>query len=113
MVKHVKKRRLRPDHPDALVRRGPRTIAGRRRVAQNARRHGLSVPPLGNDGFTAEAEALAHRICGRSEASEAGGAAASDAPDPEAPDRRNPSAAGGSDFGKTISGDKSHGIKAG
>jgi hypothetical protein len=59
-----KKRTLRPDHPDAAVRRGPRTEAGMRRVAQNACRHGLSVAAAFEASVAAEIEALARRICG-------------------------------------------------
>jgi hypothetical protein len=43
-AKPVRKRTLRPDHPEAGVRRGPRATAGRTRAAHNARYHGLSVP---------------------------------------------------------------------
>jgi hypothetical protein len=63
-----KKRTLRPDHPDALVRRGPRTAAGKRRVAQNARSHGLSLAACLEPSVAAEVEALARRICGASDA---------------------------------------------
>jgi hypothetical protein len=75
-----KKRTLRPDHPDALVRRGPRTAAGKRRVAQNARRHGLSLASCFEPSAAAEVEALARRICGAGDAI-AGEAAAPDAKD--------------------------------
>jgi hypothetical protein len=49
---------LQPDHPEAGVRTGPRT-AGKARVAQNARRHGLSVPAFIGAGVAAEIEAPA------------------------------------------------------
>ena len=70
-----KKRALRPDHPDALVRRGPRTAAGKRRVAQNARSHGLSVAACFEPAAAAEVEAMARRICGVGDATASGASA--------------------------------------
>jgi hypothetical protein len=69
-----KKRTLRPDHPDVAVRRGPRTEAGMRRVAQNALRHGLSVAAAFEASVAAEIEAVARRICGAADAATPGAA---------------------------------------
>jgi len=87
-AKPVRKRALRPDHPEAGVRRGPRSAAGRKRVAQNARRHGLSVPAFPDAGVAAEIEALARRICGPGDATaaDASDAASRLAADALAPD---------------------------
>jgi hypothetical protein len=43
---------------------GPKTAAGKSIAARNARRHGLSVPLPGNDGFAPEVDALARLIIG-------------------------------------------------
>jgi hypothetical protein len=64
MTTRIKKRILRPDHPDALMRKGPRTVADKMRIGQNACRHGLSLPVLDDEGFCAEVDAMARRICG-------------------------------------------------
>jgi hypothetical protein len=63
MTTRIKKRILRPDHPDALARKGPRTAADKTRIGQNARRHGLSLPVLHDEGFCDEVDAMARRIC--------------------------------------------------
>ena len=44
MAKRIEKRTLRADHLDVLVRRGPRTIVGKMRLARNARRQGGGFP---------------------------------------------------------------------
>jgi len=57
------KRRLRPGFVDPSARRGPRTTAGKARAAQNARRHGLSLPVSCDPAASTEIEALAQDIC--------------------------------------------------
>jgi hypothetical protein len=43
---------------------GPKTAAGKARSARNARRHGLTLPVLGDPVLAPEAEALARKIAG-------------------------------------------------
>ena len=43
---------------------GPRSAAGKKNSAANARRHGLAVPIWSDHGLSAEAEALAQEIAG-------------------------------------------------
>src|SRR5258708_2641114 len=50
---------------------GPRTAAGKARVARNARRHGLNAPVAGDPAFAGDIEALARRICGLGEPTDA------------------------------------------
>jgi hypothetical protein len=48
---------------NALLGRGPKTAAGKARVARNALRHGLSAPDLWDPTVCHQVEALARRIC--------------------------------------------------
>jgi hypothetical protein len=48
---------------NALLGRGPKTAAGKARVARNAHRHGLSAPDLWEATVCHQVEALARRIC--------------------------------------------------
>jgi hypothetical protein len=45
------------------VRRGPRTAAGKARVAQNSVRHGLNLPVLADPATAAAVEALTRQMC--------------------------------------------------
>src|ERR1700682_345243 len=68
--------RIAANRANAQKSTGPRTAAGKRRVAQNARRHGLNCP-VGRDPVLAQdVEAIARRICGLGEE-----AAAAERPD--------------------------------
>src|SRR5258708_18967835 len=49
---------------NARASTGPRTAAGKARVARNARRHGLNVPTAADPALSREVEALAQAICG-------------------------------------------------
>ena len=49
---------------NALASTGPRTVGGRARAAQNARRHGLSVPALSDPLFSKATDALATELAG-------------------------------------------------
>jgi hypothetical protein len=55
---------------NARASTGPRSAAGKARVAQNARRHGLRVPVLSDPKLSAEVEALAREIAGEQANSE-------------------------------------------
>jgi hypothetical protein len=55
---------------NARASTGPRTTAGKARVGQNARRHGLRVPVLSDPRLSAEVEALAREIAGEQANSE-------------------------------------------
>jgi len=44
-------------------RRGPRTVAGKARVARNAMRHGLNLPVLADPATAAQVEALTRQMC--------------------------------------------------
>src|SRR5258708_39341604 len=48
---------------NARASTGPRTAAGKARVARNARRHGLNVPIAADPALSREVEALAQAIC--------------------------------------------------
>jgi hypothetical protein len=54
-------RKLFTNRQDSLRSTGPKTAAGRARVAVNAHRHGLGVPVLSDPVLSAEAEAMAMR----------------------------------------------------
>ncbi len=56
--------KVRANRLNARAGTGPKTAGGRGRAAQNARRHGLSVPVLLNAGLSEEVEALAREIAG-------------------------------------------------
>jgi hypothetical protein len=47
---------------NARLSTGPKTMKGRARVAQNARRHGLAVAVLADPARAADVEALAHTL---------------------------------------------------
>lgn len=49
---------------NALASTGPRTVGGRARAAQNARKHGLSVPALSDPLLSKAADALATELAG-------------------------------------------------
>ena len=49
---------------NALASTGPRTVGGRARAAQNARRHGLSVPALSDPLLSKAIDALATELAG-------------------------------------------------
>jgi hypothetical protein len=49
----------RANRQNARASTGPRSQAGKARVAANARRHGLSIPPWFDQGYPAEIERLA------------------------------------------------------
>jgi len=49
---------------NALASTGPRTVGGRARAAQNARKHGLSVPALSDPLFSKATDALATELAG-------------------------------------------------
>jgi hypothetical protein len=55
---------------NARASTGPRTTAGKARVGQNARRHGLRVSVLSDPKLSAEVEALAREIAGEQAKSE-------------------------------------------
>jgi hypothetical protein len=59
-------RRRDANRRNARLSTGPRTSAGKARAAQNARRHGLSLPARYNPSWCEEIEALARAIAGAS-----------------------------------------------
>ena len=54
--------RVRANRANARKSTGPRSAAGKRRVARNARRHGLTVTVLADEVLAQEVEDLARRI---------------------------------------------------
>lgn len=56
--------RLAANRANARASSGPRTPFGKRRVARNARRHGLGLPALHDPTLSGEIEALAREIGG-------------------------------------------------
>ena len=57
-------RKIKANRANSQRSTGPKTIAGKSRAAQNALRHGLSIPVLINSALSRETEALAHEIAG-------------------------------------------------
>ena len=57
-------KKTKASRANAQASTGPRTQRGRTRSAQNARRHGLSLPIFAHPELVAEAEKLAHEIVG-------------------------------------------------
>jgi hypothetical protein len=57
-------RRLAANRSNARASTGPRSLAGKARSAQNARRHGLSAPALPDTAWPSDIEALAREIAG-------------------------------------------------
>ena len=60
----ISARKLFANRRNALASTGPRTSAGKARVAQNARRHGLSLPARCDPSRSGEVDALAREIAG-------------------------------------------------
>ena len=57
-------RKIAANRRNALASTGPRTAAGKARVAQNARRHGLTLPACCDPAWSDEIKALARSIAG-------------------------------------------------
>src|SRR5258708_2161067 len=55
----------RTNRINAQASTGPKTVAGRKRSAQNARSHGLSLPVLSDPVLSIEVEQLAQQLVGR------------------------------------------------
>jgi len=60
----ISARKLFANRANAKKSTGPKTQAGKARVARNGWRHGLMTPVSSNTGFSAEVEALARLITG-------------------------------------------------
>jgi hypothetical protein len=56
--------KIRANRTNAKASTGPRTALGKLRAAQNARRHGLSIPALADPMLSAVAEKLAREFAG-------------------------------------------------
>ncbi|HEU5274963.1 MAG TPA: hypothetical protein VFU97_14975 [Xanthobacteraceae bacterium] len=54
--------KLRANRRNAAKSTGPKTAAGRAKAARNARRHGLTLPVLGDPALSREVEDIARRI---------------------------------------------------
>jgi hypothetical protein len=59
-------RQKRANRGNAASSTGPKSVAGKLRVGQNALRHGLSVAVLGDVALSQEVEAVARKIAGNS-----------------------------------------------
>ena len=57
-------RQRRANQANAKASTGPKTRAGKERAAQNALRHGLSIPVFSDPALSPYAEAIARRIAG-------------------------------------------------
>ena len=57
-------RKLYAARYNARISTGPKSSAGKARVAQNARSHGLNLPALCNPAWSGEIEALGREIAG-------------------------------------------------
>ena len=57
-------RQRRANQANAKASTGPKTRAGKERAAQNALRHGLSIPVSSDPALSPHAEAIARRIAG-------------------------------------------------
>ena len=57
-------RQRRANQANAKASSGPKTRAGKERAAQNALRHGLSIPVSSDPALSPQAEAIASRIAG-------------------------------------------------
>jgi len=53
-------------HVNAQAKAGPKTILGKRHSAQNARRHGLSIPIMADPKLSEQVKSLARQIVGES-----------------------------------------------
>jgi hypothetical protein len=60
----VSEKRRAANRANARASTGPRTPAGKARVARNARRHGLNLPVMDDPALAPQVEALARGICG-------------------------------------------------
>jgi protein-tyrosine-phosphatase len=57
-------RKIKSNRANAQVSTGPRTVHGKARAAQNARRHGLSLSVISDPVLSEQVEALAREIAG-------------------------------------------------
>jgi hypothetical protein len=62
--------KIRANRANARASTGPKTVRGKYRAAQNARRHGLSLSILTDPARSEEVENLAHEIVGEGASSE-------------------------------------------